>query len=165
MGNRSYDWHREECHDYDDIIDLPHHVSATRPQMSMLDRAAQFSPFAALTGYDDVIQETARLTDAQTELSEQEQDALNEKIALLQKALEQGGKHGEKPLVTICYFIPDVRKSGGKYVTLAGRVKRIDTVQRTITLLDKCPDKITEIPMDTVAEITGDIFTIQVKQE
>ena len=96
MSNRSYDWHGEECHDYDDIINLPHHVSATRPHMSMLDRAAQFSPYAALVGYHDVVKETARLTDTQAELSEQEQELLNKKIALLQTALEQGGKRGRQ---------------------------------------------------------------------
>lgn len=167
MSNRSYDWHGEECHDYDDIINLPHHVSATRPHMSMLDRAAQFSPYAALVGYDDVVKETARLTDTQAALSEQEQDALNKKIALLQTALEQGGKYGEKPMVTICYFIPDKRKSGGRYDTITGRVKRIDAVQRTITLVSGDHGTATEIPMDAVTDITGAILdgTIETEPE
>lgn len=158
MSNRSYDWHGEECHDYDDIINLPHHVSATRPHMSMLDRAAQFSPYAALVGYDDVVKETARLTDTQAELSEQEQELLNKKIALLQTAREQGGKYGERPTVTICYFIPDKRKTGGKYVTVTGRVKRIDAVQRTITLGVGDSGKTADIPMDAVADMTGAIL-------
>lgn len=156
MGNRSYDWHGEECHDYDDIIDLPHHVSSTRPQMSMLDRAAQFSPFAALTGYDDVIQETARLTDAQTELSEQEQDVLNEKIALLQKILEQGGKQGEKPLVEVYYFVPDGRKEGGSYVAATGQLLCIDSVGRTLVLMGRNMTDLQTIPLDAVADISGD---------
>ena len=88
MGNRTYTWvQKEGTHEYDDIIDLPHYVSATRPHMRMIDRAAQFSPFDALTGYDETITETARQTDARIELSEQELAALNETVIRLDRLL------------------------------------------------------------------------------
>ena len=97
---------------YDDIIDLPHHVSATRPQMSRLDRAAQFAPFAALTGYGAAIKETARLTDERTERSESELSELNERIHILTERID------EHPEVEIIYFKPDERKDAGAYLTV-----------------------------------------------
>ena len=106
---------------YNDIIDLPHHVSATRPQMSMMDRAAQFSPFAALTGYDAAIKETARLTDQKIEL-----DEINGKIQLIAEHL------GEDFEVVITYFQPDGKKAGGAYVDALGVVKKIDEYERMI---------------------------------
>ena len=105
---------------YNDIINLPHHVSATRPQMSMMDRAAQFSPFAALTGYDAAIKETGRLTDEKIELGEEELSILNMKFQLLMDSLD------EEPEVHITYFKPDDRKAGGAYLTASGTVKKID---------------------------------------
>lgn len=105
---------------YDDILNMPHHVSSTRPHMSMHDRAAQFSPFAALTGYDDTVKETARLTDEKQELTADRITDLNQKIAFLKKHAE------ERPEITIEYFIPDEKKSGGKYVTFSGKFRRID---------------------------------------
>ncbi|MCD8005221.1 MAG: hypothetical protein LUE91_06155, partial [Oscillospiraceae bacterium] len=96
-------------HDYSDIINLPHHVSATRPHMSMHDRAAQFSPFAALTGYDAAVKETARLTDQRAELDDDMKEKLSERINLLQENLAAA------PAVEITYFIPDERKEGGAY--------------------------------------------------
>ena len=92
---------------YDDIINLPHHVSKTRPQMSMVDRAAQFSPFAALTGYDAAIKETGRLTDEKVNLSEEEKEALDRKQQILMEWL------GDHPALTITFFVPDEKKSGG----------------------------------------------------
>ena len=103
---------------YDEIINLPHHVSERHARMSMLDRAAQFSPFAALTGYGAAIEETARLTDSKIELDESEKEILNFK---LQEAIECG-----KP-ARITYFLPDERKSGGAYVCTTGKVKKLDT--------------------------------------
>ena len=100
--------------EYRDIINLPHHVSSKRPQMSMLDRAAQFSPFAALTGYDDAIHETARLTNDKVDLSEEEKETLDRKQQILLERL------GEHPALTVTYFIPDAKKSGGAYVTKSG---------------------------------------------
>lgn len=109
----------EDSHRYDDIIDLPHHVSATRPHMELSDRAAQFSPFAALTGYESAVREAARLTDQRVELDENAREALDKKLAVLE------GRLAERPEVTVTYFVPDERKEGGSYVTVSGRVKRI----------------------------------------
>ena len=105
---------------YDDIINMPHHVSATHPQMSMHDRAAQFSPFAALTGHSDAVKETARLTDEKLELTEDEISTLNQKLNFLTEHAE------EHPEITVEYFVPDERKSGGAYITVTGNFKRID---------------------------------------
>ena len=107
-------------HRYDDIINLPHHVSAVRKRMSMHDRAAQFSPFAALTGYDDAIDETARLTDKQFELSEDERNRLDEQLRLIADRIE------EQPELEVTYFQPDELKEGGAYLTTRGCVRRID---------------------------------------
>ena len=104
---------------YDDIINLPHHISPTRKQMSMHDRAAQFAPFAALVGYDDAVAETARLTETRPELDEQEQRAINERLAYIAEHIH------EQPEVFIRYFVPDERKSGGAIVEFSGKVKKV----------------------------------------
>lgn len=124
------DQYRKDDHAYDDIINLPHHVSGTHPQMTISDRAAQFAPFAALTGYDSVIRETARLTDRKIELDESAKDELNE---VLQMVKEQLFLH---PQVNVIYFTPDAKKSGGAYVTACGRVKKIDDYRREMVLED-----------------------------
>lgn len=111
---------------YEDIIGLPHHVSSKRPQMSMLDRAAQFSPFAALTGYDDAIQETGRLTDMKIEIGEEAREALDRKQQYLQEII------ADRPEITITYFLPDERKAGGSYTSLTGTLKRIDYYERVL---------------------------------
>ena len=113
---------------YHDIINLPHHVSVNHPQMSMHDRAAQFAPFAALTGYEDAIDEIGRLTAERRELSELEQLELNKRFALLI------GWQKEKPEVCIEYFVPDEHKSGGSYQTIVGKVKNISLPERIIIL-------------------------------
>lgn len=113
---------------YDDIIDLPYPFPSRYPRMSMIDRGAQFSPFAALTGYDAVIQETARLTDSEIQLDEDAILALNEKILLLSEILPQ------QPKVTITYFRGDDRKSGGAYRSVSGNVLKIDPIKHQITL-------------------------------
>ena len=105
---------------YQDIIDLPHHVSETRPPMPMSDRAAQFSPFAALTGYDEAIGETARLTDRRRELDENELEALNRQLQSILDQPEDSRK------VSVTYFRPDGKKTGGAYVTVTDRLKKID---------------------------------------
>ena len=105
---------------YDDIIDLPRHVSATRPHMPVSDRAAQFMPFRALVGYGDAVQETARLTDQKISLTGDEKAALDAKLQRLADDL------GSQPPVTLVYFRPDEKKSGGAYLTAAGRLKKID---------------------------------------
>lgn len=116
--------------EYEDIIALPHHVSASHPQMALADRAAQFSPFAALTGYEDAIDESARLTEEQIELDENAREELDEKLRQIR---ECGEAH---PEITVTYFQKDARKDGGAYVTLTGRVKKIDEYARMISFMD-----------------------------
>lgn len=132
---------------YDDIIHLSHHVSVTRKRMSMHDRAAQFSPFAALTGYDAAIAETGRLTDSVTELVSDETSALDEKIRLIAENLD------DAPQVTITHFVPDRRKSGGAYVDTCGIVRKIDSHEKTILMEDG-----TLIEFHRIYAITGEIF-------
>ena len=133
---------------YDEIINLSHHVSKTRSQMPMSDRAAQFAPFAALTGYDSAIKETGRLTDEKIELDEEALTALDLKYQLLMDALN------EEPEIEITYFKPDERKSGGEYVTVIGAVKKVDDFERRITMQDGA-----KIPMDDVLSIDGELFS------
>ena len=133
---------------YDEIMGLPHHVSRTRPQMPMSDRAAQFAPFAALTGYDSAIKETGRLTDEKIELDEEALTTLGMKYQFLMDALD------DEPEVTITYFQPDERKAGGKYVSATGTVKKVDDFERRITMRDG-----TKIPMDDVLSIDGELFS------
>lgn len=132
---------------YEDILNLPHHVSKTRPQMSMLDRAAQFSPFAALTGYDDAIKKTGRLTDEKIEMDEDRKAALDMKQAYLIEMID------EQPEISITYFLPDAKKSGGAYVTVTGNLKRFDEYERLLILTDG-----KKIPMDDIADIESDLF-------
>lgn len=115
--------------EYDDIIDLPRPKSAHEP-MPMSDRAAQFSPFAALTGYEDAIDETARLTDARVELGESAVEELERALAVL------AARISERPEITVTYFVPDGRKSGGAYVTRTGSLKRIDEAERELVFVD-----------------------------
>lgn len=113
---------------YDDIIHSPRHVSQKRSPMSNYDRAAQFSPFAALTGYDAVIEETGRLTDTQIELDEGGKALLDEKLQMIREHLS------DHPAVRLTVFRPDERKQGGSYETVSGHVKKIDPVTRCIVL-------------------------------
>ena len=133
---------------YEDIINLPHHVSPTRPQMPMSDRAAQFAPFAALTGYDAAIKETGRLTDEKIELDEEALTALDMKYQFLMDTLD------DAPEVTITYFQPDERKAGGKYVSAVGVVRKVDDFERRITMQDGA-----KILMDDVLSINGELFS------
>lgn len=112
---------------YDDIIDLPHPTSAKHPRMSTADRAAQFSPFAALVGHGAAIRETARLTDRKIELTEDEKAVLDEKLCLLN---DTGGE------AVFTYFLPDERKDGGAYVTAVGSIKKLDLLERRVILAD-----------------------------
>lgn len=127
--------------EYDDIINLPHHQSNKHSHMSNYQRAAQFAPFAALTGYDAAINETARLTDEKMELSDEQQNYLNEQIQLLHERIS------EKPSAEITYFVPDDRKSGGEYVTVTGNVRRVDDINREIIFTDGISAKIDDIYM------------------
>ena len=117
-------------HNYDDIIGLPHYVSGKRAGMSMLDRAAQFSPFAALTGFEDAIAETGRRTDRRIELTEGEKLRLNEKLQELIPKME------ESPLVSLTWFRPDLLKEGGEYRTEEVRIRRLDPYGRGLVLED-----------------------------
>lgn len=131
---------------YDDIIDLPHHVSGRHPQMSLYNRAAQFAPFAALSGHDAAIEETARLTEQQRELTQGERDVLSRKLSyLLQR--------DDSPVVEICYFQPDGRKSGGSYRTITGTIKKVDDIGGKLLLTDG-----TVIPLDAVSDIRSEVF-------
>ena len=135
---------------YGDIIHLPHHVSSVHPHMPVSDRAAQFAPFAALTGYGEVIKETARLTDEEPDLSEDEKQELNYKIQLA-CALP-----GEKPEIVLTYFVQDEKKSGGAYHTARGKIRRIDPDAGQIILEDGM-----RIRLDCVVDIE---FTGQLSQ-
>ncbi len=128
---------------YDDIIHLPHHTSPSHPHMSAHDRAAQFSPFAALTGYGAAITETGRLTDQKVELDEYSKADLNDKLSKIQDQMD------EQMETVITYFQPDKKKTGGAYITATGCVKKIDAFERTLVMQDG-----TKIPMDDIVEIT-----------
>lgn len=133
---------------YEDILHLPHHVSTTRKPMSMRDRAAQFSPFAALTGYEAAVEETARLTEDETVLTEDMKERLNARLLVLKERMTA------PPLVTVTYFVPDQRKSGGETVKEQGRITHIDEYERTVTLSDH-----RIIPIDRIRNIEGKCFS------
>ena len=136
-------------HAYDDIINLKHHVSIKHPPMSLYARSAQFAPFAALTGYEDAVRETARLTQDKIELDEEQKAILDRKLQIIRENLVK--KHE----VSFTYFVPDLTKSGGKYITQIGIVKRFDDLAQTIILMDK-----KEIPINELIDISmhGDNF-------
>lgn len=130
---------------YEDILSLPHHVSPTRPAMSMQDRAAQFSPFSALTGYDSAIKETARLTDIKADLDEYERSRLDAKLQVILEHL------GEDFEVIITYFLPDRKKNGGSYTDFVGVVKKIDEYEHILLTRNG-----KQIPIDDIVEIRID---------
>lgn len=127
---------------YDDIIHLPHHQSTKHPHMSAMDRAAQFSPFAALSGHGDAISETERLTDDAAELSEDVLEDLNRQLERIRTSLH------EQPEITVAYFVPDEKKQGGRYEAKTGRVKKIDDYERRLVFTDGL-----SIELDRVAAI------------
>ena len=132
---------------YDDIINLTHHVSTTRPHMVAIDRATQFSPFAALPGYDAAIKETARLTDKRVEVDEYMKDALRDRLQIIANRIK------EHPEIAITFFKPDAKKNGGAYVTSISTVKKIDEFERIVVMADG-----TAIPIDEIINIDGRIF-------
>lgn len=132
---------------YDDIINLPHPTSTKHPRMPMSDRAAIFSPFAALTGHGDAIQETARLTETRIELDEDTKAVLDLKQQILADKID------EWPEVSVVWFRPDEKKDGGQYVTTTGQLKKVDDIERTLRLVDG-----TTIPLDDVLELRSDCF-------
>lgn len=132
----------KDIHEYDDIIALPHPESASHPRMSLLERAAQFSPFAALSGYDDAVKETARLTDEKTVLSEEELAQLNQKFALLMPHIK------ERPEVTLTRFVADEKKTGGRYLTETVRIRRLDLILRLLITVEG-----QKISLDDIADL------------
>ena len=132
---------------YDDILRLPHHVSASRKPMAMTARAAQFAPFAALSGYDAEVQEAGRLTDRPIEPDEYEKEALNARLRLLARHFR------EEWVVSLVFFQPDERKAGGAYVTRTGTVKKLYETERLLTLTDG-----TVIPLDDLIALDGEEF-------
>ena len=132
---------------YADIINMPHHTSKTRPRMTMINRAAQFSPFAALTGYDAAVQETARLTDEKIALDEYAKSMLSDRLQMIAEHID------DLLEVTFTYFVPDKKKSGGAYVGVTGMVKEIDEFERIVVLGDG-----TKIPILEIYEIESGLF-------
>lgn len=138
---------KDEKNPYEDIINLPRPVSVSHPPMPVADRAAQFSPFAALTGHEDAITETARLTDKKPELDDTRKSELGERLEYIRERLN------EENIVTITYFLPDRKKEGGAFVTETDTVKKIDDYEASIIMT-----KGTVIPINDIFDIDGDIF-------
>lgn len=124
---------------YEDIINLPHHISKKHPQMSLEERSAQFAPFAALTGYEDAIDETARLTDERIDINEDVKEKLNEKIKNINKNINK------TPEITVTYFVPDNKKSGGKYLVIKEKIKKIDEINQLLIFTNGSKIKINDI--------------------
>ncbi len=137
----------QDEHKYDDIINLPHPTPRNHPRMPLEDRAAQFAPFAALTGHEAAIKETARLTDEKEILSDEVIAILNDKLNIIAENL------GTDQTVDITYFVPDEKKAGGAYVTHSGIVKKIDVYERVLIMADG-----TVVPIGQIREIEGELF-------
>lgn len=136
---------------YDDIINMEHHVSNKHPHMSIHDRAAQFAPFAAITEHRDVVKEKARLTDKRIEIDEELKKELDRKLQILQKNID------EKYKISFIYFIPDLKKEGGRYITVTGIIKRIDEYEDIIVLEDK-----TKIPIKEIIDINSEEIKFEI---
>lgn len=132
---------------YDDIINLQHYQSTKRPRMSLYDRAAQFAPFSALTGHDDAIKETARLTDKKIVLDDYDKMLLDNKMSFILNRIN------EQPEITVTYFIPDMNKEGGMYLDFTGNIKKYDSVERKVYFTDN-----TEIFADDIIDIKSEIL-------
>ena len=132
---------------YDDMLDMPHHVSKVHPQMTMQQRAAQFSPFAALSGHGEAVQEAQRLTDDKLDLDERQKIELDEKLQILLQHLK------EQPKLHIVYFIPDDKKAGGEYVSKEGKIRKFDPYEKTLIMADG-----TRIAIDQISELKGELF-------
>lgn len=131
-----------EAHDYEDIIDMPHHESEVHQHMSLYERAAQFSPFAALTGHGDVIEETGRLTVSKVDIDESVKEKLDAELARIIDKID------ECPYISVTYYKPDERKSGGAYITYEGNIQKIDEYARTIVM-----DNEVYISFDDIVEL------------
>ena len=136
-----------DIHDYDDIINLPHHVSKTHPHMFLADRAAQFSPFAALTGYEEAIKEAGRIVDEKIELSEEEKEEINRQLNYLNEHKKDNIQ------ITITYFLKDMKKNGGSYRQITSNLKRLDEIEKTILLADN-----TILRIDDIRKIQSPLF-------
>lgn len=134
---------------YNDIINLPHHVSKRHPQLNRASYAAQFSPFAALSGYDGIVSEAARFTDERVELGDKENDILNAKLQVI------GDHIKEYPEIKVTYFVKDKKKSGGAYLQRNASIKRIDDVERIMYFTDG-----TNLPIDDITDMQGEIFWV-----
>lgn len=132
---------------YDDIINLPHHQSDRHPHMSLHDRAAQFSPFAALTGHKGVIEEAQRQTESFRQLDESQMAFLDGKLQILQE------NRSSKPEVRIWHFVPDTKKKGGAYLETAGRFQKVDGRMRQVIMEDG-----TAISIEEIRDIQSDLF-------
>jgi hypothetical protein len=134
-------------HKYDDMIGLGHHVSRTHPPMARIKRAAQFASFDALTGFGAAIHEAGRETEEKKELSEDEIDMINARLAVIEQHIK------EQPSIAVTYFLPDEKKAGGRYVTVSGNVRKLDGIERAIIMADR-----TKIPIEDVRYIEGELF-------
>ena len=136
-------------HKYDDMIGLGHHISKTHPPMARIKRAAQFASFDALTGFGAAIQEAGRETEEKLELSEDMIDMIDARPAVVQQHIK------EQPNIAVTYFLPDDKKSGGRYVTVSGNVRMLDGIEHAIIMADR-----TKIPIEDVRYIEGDLFRL-----
>ena len=136
-------------HKYDDMIGLGHPVSRTHPPMARFRRAAQFASFDALTGFGAAIHEAGRETEEKKELSEDEIDMINARLAVIEQHIK------EQPSITVTYFLPDDKKAGGRYVTVSGNVKMLNGIEHAIIMEDR-----TKIPIEDVRYIEGDLFRL-----
>lgn len=132
---------------YEDIKNLPHYEPKYHPRMSSYQRAAQFAPFAALTGYEELVRESSRLTDRKIELSEYERSILDEKLLLIQNNIKN------RPEIIITYFIKDMKKSGGKYITITSNIKSVDLINRFIKLVSN-----QKILIDDIYDLKSELF-------
>ena len=138
----------ETAFPYEDIIDVPHHVSKKHPEPTMLERAARFHPFAAITGYEEMVLEAARITQTRIDLDEEALTVINEKLNMLRESLD-----GE-PRVTVTYFEPDKKKNGGAYVSVTDTVKVIDEYEQIVIMGEN-----RKIPIKEIYSIEGDLFS------
>ncbi len=136
-------------HRYDDIIGLEHPVSKTHPPMARIKRAAQFTSFDALTGFGEAIYEVGRETEEKLELSEDMIEMIDAKLAVIEQHIKK------QPSISVTYFLPDDKKAGGRYVTVSGKVRKLDEVKRAIMMVDG-----TQIPIEDVRYIEGDLFRL-----
>lgn len=133
---------------YEDIIDMPHHTSSKHPRMTIEARSAQFAPFSALTGYNEAVKETARVTEEKIEIDDGLKIIINNKLQIINNNIK------DNPKVSITYFIKDKNKEGGEYITIRGTIKKLDSIKELVILEDK-----TIIPIKDIINITSSLFS------